>query len=233
MRCSGSGVWRKPEAIGVLSPGAPAHDRTRKAAMSVRVILTPLFGDAADANAVTAGMSLAQRFAAHLAALFVRLDPSDAVPLVGEGVSPAIIEQLTQAAEAEVNRQRGSARSAFEAVCGEAGNCRRRGAVRGSRPPPAWHEATGRLDEVIPRQSAHERSGGVRSWRRPDEPRSAPSPSRRPCSAAVGRCCCCRRTLPVRVGGRVAIAWNGARRGRPSRRGCPAFPGGGQARCRR
>jgi len=47
----------------------------------------------------------------------VRLDPRDAIPVVGESVSPAVIEQLTQAAETEMERQRAVARTAFEAAC--------------------------------------------------------------------------------------------------------------------
>ncbi|MCE3248781.1 MAG: universal stress protein UspA, partial [Geminicoccaceae bacterium] len=68
--------------------------------MSIRVILTPLFGTEADVSAMRGSLVVAQRREAHLSALFVRIDPRDAIPLIGEGVSPAIIDQLTQAAEA-------------------------------------------------------------------------------------------------------------------------------------
>ena len=89
--------------------------------MSIRVILTPLFGADADAAALRGGLSVAQRCQAHLSALFVRLDPRDAIPVVGESVSPAVIEQLTQAAEAEMDRQRAAARKAFDTACSGAG----------------------------------------------------------------------------------------------------------------
>ena len=42
--------------------------------MSIRIILAPLFGDASDARALKAGLGIAQRLKAHLAALFVRID---------------------------------------------------------------------------------------------------------------------------------------------------------------
>ena len=88
--------------------------------MSIRIILTPLFGGAADAGALNVGLGIAHRFQAHLGALFVRIDPFDAIPVVGEGVSPAIVDQLTEAAAAEMDRQRAAARATFEVACSAA-----------------------------------------------------------------------------------------------------------------
>ena len=89
--------------------------------MTFRVILAPVFGDDADPAALDAGLAVARRFDAHLAVLFVRLDPRDAIPIVGEGVSPAIMDQLTRAAEAEMERRRTRAKAAFETACAHAG----------------------------------------------------------------------------------------------------------------
>ena len=50
----------------------------------------------------------------------MRIDPFDAIPVVGEGVSPAIIDQLTEAAAAEMERQRAAARATFEVACSAA-----------------------------------------------------------------------------------------------------------------
>jgi len=176
--------------------------------MSLRVILTPLFGDPADAGALTAGLGLAQRFEAHLSALFVRLDPSDAVPLVGEGISPAIIEQLTQAAEAELNRQRGAARSAFEAACGKAGIAVVETPSGARTASVAWREATGRRDEVIP---AEARTSDLVVFARGNDRTSPDLPAVIEATLLSGG-----RPLlllppaaPTTVGGRVAIAWNG------------------------
>ena len=65
--------------------------------MSIRVILTPLLGTAADASAMRGSLAIAQRRAAHLNALFVCINPRDAIPVIGEGVSPAVIKQLQDA----------------------------------------------------------------------------------------------------------------------------------------
>ena len=88
---------------------------------SLRVVLVPLFGSGIDAECLDTGLAVAGRFGAHLDGLFVRIDPHDAIPVIGEGVSPAIIDQLTQAAAAEMDRQSAAARSTFEAACGKAG----------------------------------------------------------------------------------------------------------------
>jgi nucleotide-binding universal stress UspA family protein len=121
--------------------------------MTLRLILAPLLGGAADAAALDAGIALAQRFAAHLAALFVHIDPHDAIPIVGEGVSPAIIDQLTRSAEAEMSRQRDHAKAVFEAACSSAGIALAT-APPGPRVPSAgWSELTGRRDEIVPRRA--------------------------------------------------------------------------------
>jgi nucleotide-binding universal stress UspA family protein len=176
--------------------------------MSVRIILTPLFGDASDARALKAGLGIAHRLKAHLAALFVRIDPSDAIPLVGEGVSPAIIEQLTQAAEAEMNRQHAAARATFEAACTPAAT-----AIADSPPGPGgasagWREVTGRRDELVPSWA---RLSDLAVFNRPEEESAA---DLRPVLEATlfgaGRpLLLVPPAPPETIGNRVAIAWNG------------------------
>jgi len=175
--------------------------------MSIRVILTPLFGDTADASAVSAGLRLAQRFEAHLSALFVRLDPSDAVPLVGEGISPAIIEQLIQAAEAEMDRQRRAARSAFETACGMAGIAVVE-APGGARTASAgWREVTGRREELIP---AKARASDLVVFARADEASPDLAGVLEATLLSGGRpLLLLPPAAPAKLGDRVAIAWNG------------------------
>jgi nucleotide-binding universal stress UspA family protein len=121
--------------------------------MSIRIILAPVFGSDADVGALRAGLGVAQRFQAHLSALFVRIDPLDAIPIVGEGVSPAIIDQLTEAAAAEMGRQRAAARTAFEAACGAASVPVADSAPGPRGPSAGWREETGRRDDLVPRRA--------------------------------------------------------------------------------
>jgi nucleotide-binding universal stress UspA family protein len=121
--------------------------------MSIRIILTPMFGDDADAAAAQAAFAVTRRFDAHVQGLFVRIDPLDTIPIVGEGISPAIIDDLTKAAQAEMDRCASAAKAHFEAARTAAG-------VKVAERPPApggtsarWSEETGRRDDMIPRKA--------------------------------------------------------------------------------
>jgi nucleotide-binding universal stress UspA family protein len=121
--------------------------------MSIRIVLTPVFGGAADDSALAAGLGVARRFQAHLSALFVRIDPIDAIPIVGEGVSPAVIDQLTEAAAAEMDRQTAAARATFEGACRAAAIPIAERAPDPRGPSAALREEIGRRDEVVPRRA--------------------------------------------------------------------------------
>jgi hypothetical protein len=56
--------------------------------MSYRIILVPLFGNDTDGAALRAAFGVGRRFDAHVRVLFVRSDPLDIPPVVGEGMSP-------------------------------------------------------------------------------------------------------------------------------------------------
>jgi nucleotide-binding universal stress UspA family protein len=125
----------------------------KAASMSIRIILTPLFGDDADAAAAQAAFAVTRRFDAHVEALFARIDPLEAIPLVGEGVSPAVMDDLTRAAQVEMDKRASAAKAHFEAARAAAGV-----ALAESLPSPGgssarWSEVTGRREEVIPRRA--------------------------------------------------------------------------------
>jgi nucleotide-binding universal stress UspA family protein len=118
--------------------------------MSIRVVLIPLFGSEADSWCLRAGMAVAKRFGAHADGLFVRIDPADVIPAIGDGVSPAVVMQLTDAAAAEMARQSEAARGAFETACEQAGIALVDGPGQGTAASARWIELTGRRDEIIP-----------------------------------------------------------------------------------
>lgn len=121
--------------------------------MNIRIILAPLFGSDADVTALPAAMGLAQRFQAHVQGLFVRTDPMDAVPIIGEGVSPAVITQLTEAAKVEIERQWRAAKGAFEAACVRTGVTVTDRPGDGGAASAELVDASGRRDDVIPRRA--------------------------------------------------------------------------------
>jgi nucleotide-binding universal stress UspA family protein len=189
--------------------------------MSIRVILTPLFGTAADASAMHGSLTLAQRRQAHLTALFVRIDPRDAIPLIGEGVSPAIIDQLTQAAEAEMARQRAVARTAFDTACSAAGIALVEAPSGGHAVSAGWREATGRRDQLVP---AEARTSDLVVFARAENDESPDlSGVLEATLFGAGRpLLLLPPALPATIGERVAIAWNG--RGEAARAVAGALP---------
>jgi nucleotide-binding universal stress UspA family protein len=121
--------------------------------MSIRIILTPLFGDEADAAAAQAAFAVTRRYDAHVEGLFVRIDPLDTIPLVGEAVSPAVIDDLTRAAAEEMDRRASAAKAHFEAARTAAGAALVERPAAPGGTSARWTEITGRREEVIPRKA--------------------------------------------------------------------------------
>jgi nucleotide-binding universal stress UspA family protein len=121
--------------------------------MSIRVVLIPLFGSESDSFCLRSGLAVAQRFGAHAEGLFVRVDPADVIPAIGEGVSPAVVMQLTQAAAAEMERQSAAARGAFEVAFEESGIALADSPGQGAAASARWIGLTGHRDEMIPRRA--------------------------------------------------------------------------------
>lgn len=117
--------------------------------MSIRVVLVPVFGAESDRSSLDAACGLAQRLEARVATLFVRIEPADIIPFVGEGVSPAVIEQLMKSAEDEMSREAGLADRAFVAACEGSGLPVVNADDRETRPAAHWSERVGRREDVI------------------------------------------------------------------------------------
>ena len=150
---------------------------------------------------------MADRFGAHVTGLFVRVDPRDAIPVIGEGVSPAVVNQLTQAAKAKMDRRSAAARATFDAACGKADMAisDKPGAARTAS--AGWVELTGRRDETIPKQA---RVSDLTVLCRPDE-QTPPEldPVLEATLFGAGRpLLVVPRHGATRIGRTVAIAWN-------------------------
>jgi nucleotide-binding universal stress UspA family protein len=116
--------------------------------MRFRKILVPLDGSEATERALDATLSLAKTLNAHVDALHVRADSKSAVPLLGEGMSGAMIEEMIQLADKESSARAVRAREAF-------GRQQTKHAVPTVSSPPGpggpticWREMVGREDEV-------------------------------------------------------------------------------------
>lgn len=82
--------------------------------MAIRKILVSLSGADSDGPTVGMAMTLAKTFGGQVVGLFVRPDPREALPYLGEAVSGQIVEQLIEATQAGSDSLSANARSALE-----------------------------------------------------------------------------------------------------------------------
>lgn len=89
--------------------------------MSLAKILAVVDGGAGSEAAVAAALDLGRRFSARVELLHVAIDADTSVPMVGEGMSGAAVEQLVQNLRAEAQDRLAEARRLFEVHCVAAG----------------------------------------------------------------------------------------------------------------
>lgn len=88
--------------------------------MTIRKILTPLTGSGRDAASLAAAIAAARACGAKVQALFVRPDPSEALPYMGEGVSGAVIQDIIRVAKDAADRALADAKTALQAAAAAA-----------------------------------------------------------------------------------------------------------------
>lgn len=84
--------------------------------MSRLTLLAPVTGGPHDSVTLTTSAMVAKAFDAHVTALFAGGSPMDSVPMVGEGMSASILEQIAEAARKEVGRREQLARNAVDGI---------------------------------------------------------------------------------------------------------------------
>ncbi|HYN39324.1 MAG TPA: universal stress protein [Rhodospirillales bacterium] len=175
--------------------------------MAVRTILVPVDGSVAGRVVLKTALEVAREHDAHVDALHVRPDPRVGVPLVGEGMSAGMVEELIDLAEKETAARAREARVLFDQVQAEHG-LPITGDPTGSAPSIAYAEVGGREEQEIARRGrVHDLIVLARPSQRPDTDatvifNAALFETGRPVLVA-----------PVRegpLGRRVAIAWNGS-----------------------
>ena len=126
--------------------------------MAVRKILVLLSGVATEAAVLGTGMTVAKTFGAQLVGLFVRSDPSEALPFLGDGVSAQVIEQLMQAAKEGSDKASAKARLMFADAAAKAGlTLDESGSVAGL-PSARFVDVSGHRDDVV---AAHSRLSDI------------------------------------------------------------------------
>lgn len=148
-------------------------------------------------------------FASHVKVMHVRTDPTSAVPLVGEGMSGAMVEEMIDAAETQSQERAAATKRSFEQYCAQ-------GQIPIVEAPPApdqltavWREEVGREEDIMARCG---RLYDLIVVGRPLPDRELPSimtlnaalmEAGRPLLVAPPE-------APARSGRTIAIAWNGS-----------------------
>src|ERR1700753_342322 len=84
-------------------------------------ILAPLTGGARDQAVLASAFAAARPFHAHVAALFVRPDATEAVPFYGESVSASVMQEIADASKKAADSAIGMARASLTAAAQAAG----------------------------------------------------------------------------------------------------------------
>jgi len=119
--------------------------------MSIRFILVPVYGIASDQAALDTAALFAKRFGAHVAVLHVRRNPNEAVPIVGEGLSGPMVEEIIKAAEKYSVARELSARKTYDAWRARANLTNVENPGPHSGDTCSWREVVGRPEAIAPR----------------------------------------------------------------------------------
>jgi nucleotide-binding universal stress UspA family protein len=119
--------------------------------MNIRTILVPLAGSDDMKPVMELGLTIGRDLGAHVDVLHVRSDPKDTIPLLGEGMSVSMIEDMIQITEKEGSDRASQGKQVFEALVGQLA-IETATEPGGSGPTAAWSEEIGRDDEVTARR---------------------------------------------------------------------------------
>lgn len=173
-----------------------------------KTMLVPVSDGASAEAPLDAAFRLAADFGTHVTGLHVRNDPTAAIPLMGEGMSGAMVEDMMSAAEKQAAERADAARATFVAACARHG-------VPNQPHPPAdglsceWIDIVGREEESVAWRG---RVADLVVMAHPNDRSEVPSlltlnaalmESGKPL-LLVGP------QVPETIGSRVAIAWNGS-----------------------
>lgn len=172
-----------------------------------KTILVPVADGASAVSPLDTAFRLASLFGAHVVGLHVRNDPTSAVPLVGEGMSGGMVEEMMSVAERQSAERAAAARAGFDAACTRHGVGMSTVPVAG--PSAQWEDMTGREEEAVAWRG---RLSDLVVMGRPSEGAEMPSllslnaalmESGKPLLLAPPQ-------APAVVGRSVAVAWNGS-----------------------
>ena len=116
--------------------------------MAYRKILVQLAGTARDATVLRHGFELATTFGSHVAAVFIRPDPAEVVPYLGDGISASVVQEVIDASREAAKVATAAARSAFNRAAKDAGVATD-GTARPAGVGASFYAREGAIDGVI------------------------------------------------------------------------------------
>jgi nucleotide-binding universal stress UspA family protein len=116
--------------------------------MSYKVILVPVDSNAGR-RALRAAHGILKGTTGHIEAFHVRADSKEAVPLLGEGMSGSMIEEMIELADKDGDERSRAARGIFDQFVQDSGIKVTKGVETGSGLTASWHSEVGREDEKI------------------------------------------------------------------------------------
>lgn len=119
--------------------------------MAIQLILAPLTGGKRDALALASAFAAAEPLNAHVRALFVRPDPTEALPFFGDEVAPAMATEIVVAAREASDAAAASAQAALNAAAAAAEFETVETAIPG--PTASFFEMKGHFTDCIVRAS--------------------------------------------------------------------------------
>lgn len=115
----------------------------------IKTLVCPLSGHPSDQVALTTAFTVARLFDAHVDVFFAEPDVSQTVPLIGEGMSAGIINQIMRAAQDEQTVRLNKARATFAEIVAATG------IAKADTPPgpgtanASWHSVPKREDQAV------------------------------------------------------------------------------------
>ncbi len=117
--------------------------------MPYKSILIPLDGSDSCCVALAYADNVARRMSAHLNILHVQADTKEAVPLLGEGMSGAMIEEMIDLADRDAAERALAAHSCYETFCQNNHVAVSQSPVGNDSVTVAWRQEVGREDEMV------------------------------------------------------------------------------------
>jgi nucleotide-binding universal stress UspA family protein len=175
--------------------------------MTIRKLLVPMTATEAGRQALEAAFAVAAALSAHVEVVHVRPDPQDAIPLLGEGVSGAMVEELIILTEKEAAARAAAAKRHFE-------ECRLHREITVAHTPSSagpstrWIEIVGRENDVTVAQGRL--ADLIIVGRSHSETDAAAAATLNAALFESGRPVLVVSEFAPDIGKRIAIAWNGS-----------------------